>query len=281
MPMTRTRTILCTLLFGIAGHAAAQDTGTVHPAPYLPSPRATVDEMLRLADVGPRDVVYDLGAGDGRVVIAAAAKFGARGVGVEIDARLVQQARRHAQQAGVAERVRFVAQDLFATDLREATVVALYLSPNLNEKLRPALLALAPGTRIVSHSSGMGDWRPDRKTSMRKDVLLWVVPARAAGRWRSLPGPQEAAPALEIEIAQRYQDISVSARFDGVPAQVWEARLAGDRLSFAIVERAGADDEVALYYEGRVAGSHLEGRVTRGVGQLRGQQPWRAARVAQ
>lgn len=269
------------LLIGLAAHAVAQDTGTVHPAPYLPSPRATVDEMLRLADVGPRDVVYDLGAGDGRVVIAAAAKFGARGVGVEIDAQLVEQARRNAQQAGVAGRVSFVVQDLFATDLSEATVVALYLSPNLNEKLRPRLLALAPGTRIVSHSSAMGDWRPDRKTSIRKDVLLWIVPAGVAGRWRSAPGTGEAAAALEFEIVQRYQEVAVSARLGSAPVQVWEARLEGDRLSFVIVERAGADDEVARYYEGRVTGSHLEGQMTRGVGKQRAAQPWRATRLAQ
>lgn len=269
------------MLLCMTVQAPAQDTGPVHSAPYIPSPRATVDEMLRLADVGPRDVVYDLGAGDGRVVIAAAAKFGARGVGVEIDARLVAQAQRNAEQAGVADRVQFLQQDLFAASLRDATVVALYLSPNLNEKLRPALLALAPGTRIVSHSSGMGDWRPDRKTSIRKDVLLWVVPARVAGRWRSVAGPGEPGSALEFEIAQRFQDVSVSARLDGAPAQVWEARLERDRMSFVIVERAGTDGEVALYYEGRVSGSHIEGRVTRGVGKARVEHAWRAAREAQ
>ena len=259
----------------------AQDTGPVHPAPFIPSPRATVDEMLRLAEVGPRDVVYDLGAGDGRVVIAAAARFGARGVGVEIDGRLVEQARREAARAGVADRVKFVAQDLFATDLREATVVALYLSPNLNEKLRPKLLALAPGTRVVSHSSGMGDWRPDRRTAIRKDVLLWVVPARVAGRWRTLPAAGTPERALELEITQRYQEVAVSAWLDGAPAQVWEARLEADRLGFVIVERPGTDDEVALYYEGRITGSHLEGRVARGVGKARTQQAWRAARAPQ
>lgn len=263
----------------MARQSAAQDTGPVHPAPYIPSPLATVDEMLRLAEVGPRDVVYDLGAGDGRVVIAAAAKFGARGVGVEIDARLVELARRNAQQAGVAAQVTFLAQDLFATDLREATVVALYLSPNLNEKLRPRLLALAPGTRVVSHSSGMGDWRPDRRTAIRKDVLLWIVPARVAGRWRALAGA--GAWALELDIAQRFQDISVSARLDGAPVQVWEARLEADRLSFVVVERPGTDSETAHYYAGRVSGSHIEGLVTRGVGKARAQHAWRAARAAQ
>lgn len=270
--------LICAVLLGIAGQVLAQDTGPVHPAPYIPSPRATVDEMLRLAEVGPRDVVYDLGAGDGRVVIAAATKFGARGVGVELDARLVAQARQNAERAGVADRVRFLEQDLFKTDLREATVVALYLSPNLNEKLRPSLLALAPGTRIVSHASGMGDWRPDRRTSIRKDVLLWIVPARVAGRWRSVPGAAQPARALELEIKQRFQEISVDARLDGAPAQVWEARVEGDRLSFVIVERPGTDDEAALYYEGRVAGSQLEGRVTRGVGKARAEHLWRAAR---
>jgi SAM-dependent methyltransferase len=269
------------MLIACSREVLAQDTGPVHPAPFIPSPRATVDEMLRLAEVGPRDVVYDLGAGDGRVVIAAAAKFGARGVGVEIESRLVEQARRDAVHAGVADRVKFLAQDLFATDLREATVVALYLSPNLNEKLRPTLLALAPGTRVVSHSSGMGDWRPDRRTAIRKDVLLWIVPARIAGRWRTLPVPGAAARALELEIAQRYQDVTVNARLEGAPAQVWEARLEADRLSFVIVERAGTDNEAALYYEGRVAGSHLEGRVTRGVGKARAEQAWRAVRAAQ
>src|SRR5512134_1137147 len=220
------RYFLGAMLLGMAGQAAAQDTGTVHPAPFIPSPPSTVDEMLRLAAVGPGDVVYDLGAGDGRVVIAAATKFSARGVGVEIDKRLVAQARQNAQRAGVADRVRFLEQDLFKTDLREATVVALYLSPNLNERLRPTLLALAPGTRVVSHSSGMGDWRPDRKTSIRKDVLLWIVPARVAGRWRSVPGAAQPARALELEIKQRFQEISVDARLDGAPAQVWEARVA-------------------------------------------------------
>src|SRR5512134_1106416 len=265
----------------MAGPAVAQDTGTVHPAPFIPSPPSTVDEMLRLADVGPRDVVYDLGAGDGRVVIAAATKFSARGVGVEIDKRLVAQARQNAQRAGVADRVRFLEQDLFKTDLREATVVALYLSPNLNERLRPTLLALAPGTRVVSHSSGMGDWRPDRKTSIRKDVLLWIVPARVAGRWRSVAGAAEPARTLELEIKQRFQVVSMDARLEGAPVPVWEARLQGERLSFVIVERAGTDDETALYYEGRVTGSHIEGQVARGVGKARAARAWRAARAVQ
>lgn len=272
---------LCATLLAPADFAAAQDTGPVHDAPYVPSPLGTVDEMLRLAGVGPEDVVYDLGAGDGRVVIAAAAKFGARGVGVEFDAQLVAQAKQSAAQAGVADRVRFLKQDLFATDLGAATVIALYLSPSLNVKLRPALLALAPGTRIVSHSAGMGDWRPDRKTSIRKDVLVWIVPARVAGRWRSALALASRERALELDIAQRYQEISVRARLDGATAQVWEARLAADRLSFVIVENPGKDGEAGLYFDARVTGGAIEGTVVRGVGASRDLRTWRAERVAQ
>lgn len=250
----------------------------MYDAPYVPSPLSTVDEMLRLAEVGPGDVVYDLGAGDGRVVIAAAVKFGARGVGVEIHGELVALARQGAARAGVADRVRFLQQDLFKTDLREATVVALYLSPNFNLKLRPTLLALAPGTRVVSHTSGMGDWRPDRKTAIRKDVLLWIVPARVAGRWRASLGEATHARELELEFAQRHQDVTASAVLDGAPAHVWEASLQGDRLSFVLVEHHGTEREAGLYFEGRVAGRVIEGTLTRGVGAARQVHPWRAER---
>ena len=153
--------------------------------PYVQTPDRVVHEMLALAGVGAGDVVYDLGSGDGRIVIAAARWFGARGVGLEIDPDLVRQARRDAERAGVAARVRFETQDLFAADLREATVVTLYLSPELNARLRPRLLAqLRPGARIVSHQFPMADWTPARTLKLavdgREHVLhLWIVPPRA------------------------------------------------------------------------------------------------------
>jgi len=152
--------------------------------PYVPTPDRVVHEMLSLAEVGPGDVVYDLGAGDGRIVIAAARWRGARGVGIEIDPELVRQARRDAERAGVADRVRFEEQDLFDADLRGATVVTLYLSPALNARLRPRLMAeLPPGTRVVSHQFGMPDWEPTRTTQVTVDgcqhwVMLWIVPQR-------------------------------------------------------------------------------------------------------
>lgn len=273
------RALLCAALCAWAAAAPCQDTGPVHDAPYVPSPPATVDEMLRLADVGPGDVVYDLGSGDGRVVIAAARKFGARGVGIERDPRLVAQSRAAAASAGVARRVTFLQQDLFATDLGPATVVTLYLSPNLALKLQPAFLRLQPGVRIVSHSSDLGDWRPDRRTSIRKDVLLWIVPANVAGRWRGAIATGQHERRLELDLAQRYQDVSAVARLADRAVQVWEARLEADRLRFVLVEAEGGDDEQALYFEGRVRDGAMEGTVARGVGAARSLSSWRAVRL--
>jgi SAM-dependent methyltransferase len=147
--------------------------------PFVPTPPAVVDEMLRLADVGPGDLVYDLGCGDGRIVIAPARR-GARGVGVDLDARLVAEGREAAARAGVADRVEFRAGDLFGVDLHDATVVTLYLFRRVNEALRPKLLAeLRPGARIVSHQFDLGDWRPDRTVVLDgHTVYLWTVPPR-------------------------------------------------------------------------------------------------------
>ena len=166
---------------------AAACAGPLGPAPdilYVATPEQVGIEMLRLAAVGRDDVVYDLGSGDGRLVIAAAREFGARGVGVEIDAKLVQDSRENALKAGVSDRTQFLWQDIFQTDIAPATVVTLYLRQDVNLKLRPKLLReLRPGTRVVSHDFDMGDWRPDRtlrvKGPTREHVLyLWVVPRR-------------------------------------------------------------------------------------------------------
>ena len=162
--------------------------GCLYPGaevPYVQTPYEVVGEMLRLAVVGPSDVVYDLGSGDGRMVIAAARDFGARGVGVEIDPKLVAESIESARRAGVADRATFQTGDLFQTNLGEATVVTLYLSPELNLRLRPKLLReLRPGARIVSHDYGMGDWAPAQTARMVvRDrvsyIHLWVVPAKS------------------------------------------------------------------------------------------------------
>lgn len=160
--------------------ASAADSTASKDVPYVTTPQRVVERMLAMADVSADDVVYDLGSGDGRFVITAAQQFGARGVGVEIDPQLVEQARAQARLAGVADRVTFRRGNLFDVDLREATVVTLYLEPDLNLRLRPRLLLqLDPGDRVVSHDFGMGAWTPDRVEKMDGSTLyLWTVPSR-------------------------------------------------------------------------------------------------------
>ena len=147
---------------------------------YEPSPHSVVRAMLKLAEVGPSDVLYDLGSGDGRIPIAAAREFGARAVGIDIDPKLVARARRNAEQAGVSGRVSFRNEDLFEADFTEATVVTLFLYPDVNLKLRPKLLKeLKPGTRIVSHWHDMEDWKPVRTIHIEgRPLYLWIMPAQ-------------------------------------------------------------------------------------------------------
>lgn len=147
--------------------------------PYVPTPQTVVDAMLSLAAVNKDDVLYDLGCGDGRIVISAAKKHGARGVGVDIDPDRIQEANVNAKTAGVSDRVKFIEQDLFQTDFKEASVVTLYLLPDINLKLRPKLLSeLKPGTRIVSHAFDMGDWKPDKTETVdgNRTIYFWIVP---------------------------------------------------------------------------------------------------------
>lgn len=147
---------------------------------YEPTPQAVVHQMLVLAGVGPNDIVYDLGSGDGRIPITAAKVHGARGVGIDIDPERIAEADANAARAGVRDRVRFRNEDLFVADFRDATVVTLFLFPDLNLRLRPRLLAeLKPGTRVVSYYHDMGDWRPDRTIrAPRANIYLWTIPPR-------------------------------------------------------------------------------------------------------
>ena len=155
----------------------AQAPARVPDVHYTPTRHAIADAMLQLAGVGPADVVYDLGSGDGRIPIIAAQKYGARGVGIEIDPSLVARARENASDAGVSDRVTFILGDLFAADLTDATVVTLYLSPNILKRIEPGLRALKPGTRIVSHEFAFASWTPDRRQIVDEaEILLWVVP---------------------------------------------------------------------------------------------------------
>ncbi len=209
--------VILALLAGRAGGVAAAED-----VPFITTPDPVALAMLEIAAVGPNDSVIDLGSGDGRIVILAAKRFGARGLGVEIVPDLVRQSRLNAQQAGVAQRVEFREQDLFKTDMGDASVITMYLLPDVNLQLRPLLLGLAPGTRIVSHDWDMGDWPPDRTLTIQvpdkvvglekaSRVHLWVVPARVHGLWCG----QGRARGAALRITQNFQRFS--ARLGGVP----------------------------------------------------------------
>jgi hypothetical protein len=261
-----------------AAPAAAQDMPFLE-VPYVPTPQVTVDEMLRLADVKPQDFVLDLGSGDGRIVVTAASKFGARGLGVDLNFHLVIQSEESARQAGVENRAKFVQQDLFKTDLRQATVITMYLLPGVTRKLRPQLLDLKPGTRIVSHDFDLQEWKPDEKTYIRKNVFLWIVPAKVAGRWRMrLPLPPIERQ-VELTLTQRFQEIDAHARMNGVPTNLWEPKLRGDRISFVMVDTTDRENEATLYFEGRVDGDVMEGELVRGAGFAAVRSRWQAMRV--
>jgi ribosomal protein L11 methylase PrmA len=174
------RLFLALLLLSAAG-AAAPQAATQHPdVIFVPTPQEVVDKMLELAKVGKGDVLYDLGSGDGRIPVTAAMRYGIRATGIDIDPQRIAEANENAKKNGVSHLVRFLQEDLFKAKFSEATVVTLYLLPDLNVKLRPRLLAeLKPGTRIVSHQFDMGTWKPERKLELNgRTIYLWTVPAR-------------------------------------------------------------------------------------------------------
>lgn len=273
--MTALRTGFAVAAVGV-GIACGAIAATLDvPTPYIPSTRLNVDEMLRLADVGAADLVYDLGSGDGRVVIAAAKDYGARGVGIEIDPQLVADSTKNARAAGVADRVEFRNGDVFRADIRDATVVTMYLLTNLVEQLKPRLLAeLAPGTRIVAHDYGFSDWQPDQRVTISKTFLLYVVPAQVAGRWRLAVESAGGAREYHLDFEQRYQEIRGGARVASGFLPAFEARLYGTRIAFVLV-----DDDVTYRFDGVVRGGVMEGSVRSGYGPRPVENRWRATRA--
>jgi protein-L-isoaspartate O-methyltransferase len=248
---------LAALLIAACG-ARAQE-GEVR-APFITTPPEVVARMLALADTSPQDFVIDLGSGDGRIVIAAAREHGARALGIELDPKLVEQARDNAQRAGVAERARFEEGDALKTDLAQASVVTIYLLPFLLDQLQPRLLRqLRPGARVVTHAFAFKGWKPDRAETVRisarhegqgdeSRVFVWVVPAQVRGTWQAPGG-------WRLRIQQNFQEIEVEAAQDGKPVAVSAARLEGTALSFA-----GPD----FSFRGRAEGLRLAGELQRG-----------------
>ena len=219
---------------------------------WMPTPEPLVERMLTMAQVTPRDVVYDLGSGDGRMVIAAA-KRGAQAYGVEFNPDLVAFSENRARTQGVAQKAHFVKGDIFEADYSKATVVTLYLLSTLNLRLRPTLLKMRPGTRVVSHAFTMEDWTPDEiSRTENRTAYLWIVPAPIQGAWRfELPG----ASGFDVTFVQKYQKLEGTVMLGTVEAGLREPVLRGDRLAFGFVDPKGAWYEL----EGTVAGDKISG----------------------
>ena len=271
--MRLVRMVLGLLLLGISldGPAPAH----ADEVPYIQTPANVVDAMLAIAEVGPQDYVIDLGSGDGRIVIAAAKRYQARGLGIDLDNWLIAESRANAAREGVSSKVEFLHQDIFLADFRAATVLTMYLLPEVNLELRPRILfELTPGTRVVSHDWDMGDWEPDRRLvveapektiGLKKEsaVYLWIVPARVAGYWRGVlagPGGEES---VVIEFAQRFQNAS---------ANVWlrrwtlagSGRIRGDNISLSLHRSTWMPGSKPLSFSLRVDDGRLEGEALDG-----------------
>ncbi len=218
---------------------------------WVPTPDEVVDRMLRMAQVTANDLVYDLGAGNGKIAIAAA-KIGARAVGIEYNPEMAKHAQGNVVAAGVQARARILQGDIFATDFSQATVVTMYLLPGLNMKLRPTILAMRPGTRIVSHSFTMEDWEADEISSMDgRRAYFWVVPANVNGGWTIESGAEK----HELVFEQKFQKIEGTIGLGHTQAGLRAARLSGFSISFAWVDNSG----VLRNYAGRVTGNRMEG----------------------
>lgn len=271
--------------FVLAGAAGAQDFGDT---PYVQTPQNVVDRMLAIAKVGPGDYVIDLGSGDGRLIITAAKKFGARGFGVDLDRRLVELANKRAKEEGVADRAVFYERDLYETDMTEATVLTIYLLPEVNLMVRPQLLAtLKPGTRVVAHDYDMGDWRPDQQLVMdapdkpvgrdkKSKVFFWVIPANAAGKWRWETTLAGKPAQFDLDIVQKFQDISGTVSFNGTSAPLEKARLSGEEISFTVTDPR---DRTRYEFSGRLAGGGITGGVHVVAANAQRQLEWTAQRT--
>jgi hypothetical protein len=267
---------LAAVMLFTATAALAADLQPVKDAgPYVPSPQSVVSDMLRYADVGPADFLIDLGSGDGRIVLTAAKVFGARGFGVEIKDDLVRRSNAAAQKEGLGERVKFMKQDLFKTDMSQATVITMYLLPDTVNLLKDKFLnELRPGTRIVSHDYPLTGWIPEKYVQMDLEdkvqisgvtttlIYLYIVPAKVAGKWEAHMPPAISRQPATLSLKQQLTRVSGSLRVDGRDIPLEEAKLRGDKLTFRLAGRKGE-------FSGTVKDGAIEGT-------LDGKAPWTA-----
>ena len=228
---------------------------------FVPTPDEVVAAMLKMVDVKPGEMVYDLGCGDGRIVISAARDFGARGIGVDIDPQRIAESRENATKAGVNDRVQFKQADLFTMNFADADVITLYLLPALNVRLRPRLLdELKPGTRIASHAFNMGDWEPDDRAEVgdpEKSIYFWRIPAKVAGQWKvRLPGGEEGT----LTMQQQFQKVTGSLKIGNQTLPLAEAKLSGKHLTFSAGTGATRREGTAEFSGNKFSGTLQSGR---------------------
>jgi len=239
---------------------------------WVPTPQALVEKMLDMAKLTAKDIHYDLGSGDGRTVITAA-KRGAQAFGVEYNPDMVALSERAAAKEGVAGNAKFIQGDIFQADFSNATVITLYLLPSLNLKLRPTILKMKPGTRVVSHAFTMEDWEADQTENVEgRTAYLWIVPAPVEGTWRwngSGSGPKE----YQLRLRQKFQKVDGEVELDGRPGQLRDVKLRGDQISFTVVDSGGARRD----FSGRLAGNSIQGLMKPLAGT--GEAKWSATRA--
>ncbi len=250
---------------------------------YVPTPQIVVDTMLEMARVNNKDFLIDLGSGDGRFVITAATKYGAHAFGVDLDTYLLKLARQNAQKAGVADKVRFVEENLFTTDLSRATVISTYLLPEMNLRLRPKFMALKPGTRIVTHDYHLGEWDPDEQRELTVPgkkvgtpgisyLFSYVVPARVPGKWQSLVNIGGRDTPLEFNLQQEFQEVEgkVEIRDRSVDLR---GRISGENIRMV----AGGRNNVPRHeFTGKIGDGTIQGSLAIGEGAARRQVAWTA-----
>ena len=223
---------------------------------WVPTPDDVVERMLRMAKVTAKDYVVDLGAGDGKIAIVAAKLFKARALGVEYNPEFARFAQGNVIKAGVAYRAKVIEGDIFVTDFTEANVVTMYLLPHLNLKLRPQLLTMRPGTRIVTHSFNMDDWEPDDHSSVNgRDVYLYIIPATAMGQWTTEAHTGKTKETFELSFMQRYQKLEGGAQFGTLRAGLRDARMNGSDIRFSFMDQQGMRRD----YTGKIRGPRMQG----------------------
>ena len=265
--------------------------GAAEPSvPYVPTPQDVVERMLQIARVGSTDYLIDLGSGDGRIVVTAAKQYGTRGFGVDLNPERIRESNENARKAGVTDKVAFYQRNLFETDLSQATVITMYLLPRVNMELRPKLLQLRPGTRLVSHDFSMEDWKPDSQVRMdtpgkwggsggQSDIFFWVVPAKVAGTWRwdlNMGGKPQP---YEVTFDQKFQVVSGAGRAAGRAVKVQDAHLNGDDLRFTFTADVNGAP-VKHEFSGKVEGDSINGSVVVSGARVQGQQEWNARRAS-